>query len=62
MLKFNPWTSKTIWGAVVVAGAYLTSHVDPTAVSPVLLAILQAVGAVLASVGVRDAIAKGPTP
>lgn len=50
-------TSKTFWGAVLTAGAWLThqQHVGPAEV-------IQAVGGVLTAAGVRDSITKATQP
>jgi hypothetical protein len=54
-MNFNLLTSKTFWGALVTAGGLLVaadwSHGLPFA------AIAQAVGVVVAAIGVRSAIA-----
>lgn len=54
---FTLVTSKTVWGAVAVAGGYLASQ-------PKIgwLQILQAAGGVLSAAGVRDAITKATAP
>jgi hypothetical protein len=46
--------SKTFWGAVCAAGAWLAAqpHVGP-------VEIMQAAGTVISAAGIRDAIAKG---
>lgn len=58
-LKFNPFTSKTMWAALVGAGtilfhAYANGGIDASAIGA-------AVSAFLVALGVRDAIAaNGP--
>lgn len=58
-MKLFDWlTSKTVWGALLGAGAWLVSqpHIDPAAV-------VQAIGTVIAAIGVRHAVAKAtPAP
>lgn len=60
--KFNPFRSLTVQGALVATGTYLVGHLDPTALSPTLQTILQVGGALWSVLGLRNAIAKGPTP
>lgn len=60
MFKFNPFKSITLQGAAVVVGTYLYAHLDPTALSPTLQAILQAAGTMWGVLGARNAVAKGP--
>lgn len=57
-LKFNPFKSITLGGAVVAAGTYLWSHLDPSALSPNLAAIVQVVGGLVSVLGLRNAVAK----
>lgn len=47
--------SKTVWGVVLGAGAWLVSQ-------PVIgiIEVVQAIGMVVTAAGVRDAIKKGP--
>lgn len=47
--------SKAVWGALFTAGAWLLKqqHVGP-------LEIMEALGGVLSTAGLRDAITKGP--
>lgn len=52
MFKINPLKSKTFWGAALLAAAYVVQH----GVSPETLAT--AAGGILATVGMRDGIAK----
>lgn len=47
--------SKTVWGAILSAGAWLLTQPAIGVVE-----VVQAVGAVLTAAGVRDAIKKGP--
>jgi dolichol kinase len=61
MFNFNWLTSKTWWGTVAAAiGVILSPAVLGTL--PVKTAsIISTIGGVLAVLGLRDAIAKGPT-
>lgn len=59
-LKFNPFRSMTTQGVAVAVGSYLWSHLDPSALSPALQVVLQAGGVLWATLGARNAIAKGP--
>jgi len=53
VLKFNPFKSKTVWGAIGTAVAFVAQHgVHPATV-------VQAVGMVVAAVGMRDAVEPG---
>lgn len=58
-LKFNPFRSMTFQGTALTIGAYVWSHLDPTALSPTLAAIVQAGGVLWGILGARNAIAKG---
>jgi hypothetical protein len=58
MLKFNPFKSMTLQGVLLAAGTYLWAHVDPTAFSPTMQAIVNALAAVWTALGLRNAIAK----
>lgn len=51
MSKYAWWKSKTVWGAIIVAAGTVITHPDPTTIA-------QAIGAVIAVVGARDAVAK----
>jgi len=57
-LHFNPFKSLTIAGAVAGLGATLVGHFDPTALSPGATLGLQAFGALLGTIGIRNAVAK----
>jgi len=53
-MGWNLLKSKTVWGALIVAGGRLLADHSPTS-------IVEAVGGVLTVAGARDAIAKIPT-
>lgn len=59
-LKFNPFRSMTLQGTLLMVGTYLWSHLDQSALSPNLQAVLQAGGAIWAALGARNAVAKRP--
>ena len=52
-MGWNLLKSKTVWGALIMAGGRLLSDHSPTS-------IVEAVGGVLTIAGARDAIAKIP--
>ena len=59
MLKFNPFKSLTIAGAVLGIGVgVLFPHFDPTALSDTARTVIQGVGALVSVVGIRNAVAK----
>lgn len=57
-LKFNPFKSLTVGGVALALGSALVSHFDPTGLSPGLNLGLQAAGALVATIGARNAVAK----
>jgi hypothetical protein len=57
-LKFNPFKSLTIGGALLGIGTTLVAHFDPSALSPGILLGLQGLGALVATIGARNAVAK----
>lgn len=58
-MKFNPFTSNTILGAVFAVVSWLLSpEVTATIHSPVVAAVMQGFGIIWAAYGVRKAIAK----
>lgn len=59
MLKFNPFKSLTIWGAVGAIASTLVGHFDPAALSPTATTILQSAGTFVSVLGLRNAHAKG---
>jgi hypothetical protein len=61
-LKFNPFRSMTLQGALVAAGTYVLQHADPQALSPGLQVGLQVAGVLWSVLGLRNAVAKGLTP
>lgn len=58
MFKFNPFKSMTLLGTVSAVGAYLYGHFDPAGLSPTASTIVQAAGAIIGVLGLRNAIAK----
>lgn len=58
MLKFNPFKSLTVAGAVAAIGATLVGHFDPSALSPTAQTIAQGVGVLVSVLGLRNAQAK----
>lgn len=58
-LKFNPFKSLTIWGALGAVLGMLLQHFDPTALGPTGTTILQAAGVMVGALGLRNAHAKG---
>lgn len=58
MLKFNPFKSLTIWGALGAVGSVLVGHFDPSALSPNAALILGAAGTLVSVLGLRNAHAK----
>lgn len=58
MLRFNPFKSLTVGGAVAAIGATLVGHFDPSALSPTAQTIAQAVGVLVGVLGLRNAQAK----
>jgi len=59
MLAYNPFKSLTIWGVIAVVIPMLVNAFDPHALSPVATQVLQACGALVSVVGLRNAHAKG---
>lgn len=57
-LKFNPFKSMTFQGTALAVGTYLYGHLDPSALSPTLQTVVQAVGALWGVLGLRNAVAK----
>lgn len=58
-LKFNPFKSLTIAGAVIGVGAgILVPHFDPTALSDTAQTVLSGAGVLLSALGIRNAVAK----
>lgn len=57
-LKFNPFKSLTIWGAVGIVVQLLLSHFDPTALGPTGNTLLQAASVLVGVTGLRNAHAK----
>jgi hypothetical protein len=57
-LAFNPFKSWTVGGVVAALGTAAVNHFDPSALSPGLSFGLQALGAVVATIGARNAVAK----
>lgn len=58
ILKFNPFKSMTIIGAIGVIGTYVVASYDPTALSPTAHTILLAVSGLVGALGIRNAVAK----
>ena len=58
-LKFNPFKSLTVGGAVAAIGAALIGHFDPSALSPTASTVVQAAGILVSVLGLRNAHAKG---
>lgn len=59
MLKFNPFRSLTVAGAVVGLGVgVLFPHFNPDALSPTLQTVIQVAGGFLGTLGIRNAVAK----
>jgi len=55
-LSFNPFLSKTFWGAVALAAAaILTAYGTDAGITREVIA--QAIGILLAGIGLRDAVA-----
>lgn len=57
-LKFNPFKSLTVGGVALAIGSALVGHFDPTALSSGLQLALQGAGALVATIGARNAVAK----
>lgn len=58
MLRFNPFKSLTVGGAVAAVGVALLNTFDPSALSPTADTILQAAGVLVSVLGLRNAQAK----
>jgi hypothetical protein len=58
MLAYNPWKSLTVWGVIGVVIPMLVNAFDPGALSPVASQVLQACGALVGVLGLRNAHAK----
>jgi hypothetical protein len=58
VFKFNPFKSMTLQGTVVALGTYLYAHMDPSALSPTLQAVVQVAGTLWGVLGLRNAVAK----
>lgn len=52
-MHFSFLKSKTVWGAILTAGAWILSqpHIDP-------VTVVQAIGSIVTVIGARSAIAK----
>lgn len=57
-LHFNPFKSWTVGGVVAVIGTGLVGHFAPDALSPGFALAIKAAGAVAATIGARNAVAK----
>lgn len=62
MLSFNPFTSKTVWGAAMVSGGYLVSPEVFTVAPELVSEIVKVIGFMLATIGIRDAATKPAAP
>jgi hypothetical protein len=58
MFLYNPFKSLTVWGVVAVVVPMLVNAFDPHALSPVASQVLQACGALVGVLGLRNAHAK----
>lgn len=58
ILKFNPFKSLTVGGAIAAIGATLVGHYDPSALGPTAQTALQAAGILVSVLGLRNAQAK----
>lgn len=57
-LKYNPFKSLTIWGAVGVIVSVLLQAFDPHALGPTGNTVIQAAGILVGALGLRNAHAK----
>lgn len=57
-LKFNPFKSWTVGGVALAIGTSLVGHFDPNGLSEGARYVLTAAGAIAATIGARNAVAK----
>lgn len=60
MFNFNVLKSKTFWGALIAAAGHVVVT-TPGLINPQAGNIITAVGGLIAALGIRDAVAKGPS-
>jgi hypothetical protein len=58
MLRFNPFKSLTVGGAIAALAATLVGHFDPSALNPTAQTIMQGAGVLVSVLGLRNAQAK----
>lgn len=59
-MRYNPFKSITLMGALTAVGGYLWNHFDPSSLGATGSTIAQAIGAVITVVGIRRR-QEGPT-